>query len=58
VVEIESAGGSAAAVDRQFKADSLKAAGIKLVRVSATKLPRREELRALVCGKPDGPAAP
>jgi hypothetical protein len=50
VVEIEPAGGMPAAGDRQFKADSLKAAGIKLIRVSTAKLPRREELHALVCG--------
>jgi hypothetical protein len=60
VVEIESAGGAPAAGDQQFKADSLKAAGIKLVRVNTAKLPRREELRALVCGgsQPGGSAVP
>jgi hypothetical protein len=60
VVEIESAGRAPAAGDQQFKVDSLKAAGIRLVRVSTAKLPRRDELRALVCGggQPDGSAAP
>jgi hypothetical protein len=56
VVEIAAA---AAAGDQQFKIDSLKAAGIKLVRVSTAKLPRRDELRALVCGgEPGSSVAP
>ena len=50
VVEIAAADGVPAAGDQQFKVDSLKAAGIKLVRVSIAKLPRRDELRAMVCG--------
>ncbi len=60
VVEIEPAGGAPAAGDQQFKTDSLKAAGIKLVRISTAKLPRRDELRALVCGgsQPAGAVAP
>ena len=60
VVEIESAGGAPTAADQQFKTDSLKAVGIKLVRVSSAKLPRRDELRALVCGdlQPGSSVAP
>ena len=50
VVEIAAAGGTPATGDQQFKIDSLKAAGIKLIRVSTAKLPRRDELRAMVCG--------
>lgn len=60
VVEIAAANGAPAAGDQQFKVDSLKAAGIKLVRVSIAKLPRRDELRAMVCGggQPGSSVAP
>ena len=46
-----------AAGEQRFKADSLKAAGIGLVRINLAALPRREEIRALVCGRPAAPGA-
>jgi hypothetical protein len=52
VVEMESAGGLQATGEQRFKADTLKAAGIHLVQLSRSALPRREEVRALVCGLP------
>lgn len=51
VVEMEASGGLQAAGEQRFKADSLKAAGIRLVRVDSARLPRREEIRELVCGQ-------
>jgi hypothetical protein len=54
VVDLESAGGVDAAGAERYKSDSLKAAGVHLVRVSAKSLPSREALRALVCGGPGG----
>ncbi|HEY6858748.1 MAG TPA: DUF2726 domain-containing protein [Pseudolabrys sp.] len=58
VVEMEAAGSLQAAAEQRFKADSLNAAGIRLVRVNAAALPRREEMRGLVCGQPvAGPGA-
>ena len=50
-VEYETAGGVQAAGEQRFKADCLKAAGISMVRINPTALPRREEIRALVCGR-------
>ena len=41
--------------EQHFIAECLKAAGIGLVRLNPAALPRREEIRALVCG-PSGPA--
>jgi uncharacterized protein DUF2726 len=52
VVEMDGGGGQQDAGERQFKAESLKAAAIRLVRIDATKPPRREEIRVLVCGQP------
>lgn len=58
VVEVESAGGVQVGGDQSFKADSLKAAGIVQVRLNPKALPRREDLRAMVCGgNPAGAAA-
>jgi uncharacterized protein DUF2726 len=57
VVEMEAAGGIQAAGEQRFKTDSLKAAGIRLVHVDAGKLPRRDEIHALVCGQPSSPAS-
>ncbi len=49
-VELESAQAAAAAGLQRFKADCLKAAGIRLVRVNPAALPRRDAVRALVLG--------
>ena len=54
-VDLETAGGAEAAGNQQFKADYLKRAGIRLVRVNPAAMPRREQVRALVVG---GNAAP
>jgi uncharacterized protein DUF2726 len=54
-VDMETAGGADAAGIHQFKADYLKRAGIRLVRVNPAAMPRREQVRALVVG---GNAAP
>ena len=51
-VEFEPAGGAQAMGDQRFKADCLKAAGVNLVRINPAALPRREEIRGLVCGQP------
>lgn len=55
-VGIEPAGGTQSPGEQQFVAECLKAAGIGLVRLNLVALPRREEIRALVCGpsKPSG----
>jgi hypothetical protein len=50
VVELEGAGRLRAA-EQQFKMESLKAAGIRLVSMDAAALPRREEIRGLVSGQ-------
>lgn len=55
VVDIETAGGADAAGIQQFKADYLKRAGIRLVRVNPAAMPRRDQVRGLVIG---GDAAP
>jgi len=47
-VEIETASGADAIGVRRFKADCLKAAGIRLVRIHAASPPRGDEIRALV----------
>ena len=56
VVDIEAAGGAEAAGIQQFKADYLKRAGIRLVRVSPAAMPKRDQVRSLVVG--DGAAPP
>lgn len=48
-VDVDTAA-AAGAGDQQFKADSLKRAGIRLVRVDPAVPPKREQLRALVGG--------
>jgi uncharacterized protein DUF2726 len=55
VVDMETAGGADAAGVQQFKADYLKRAGIRLVRVNPAAMPRRDQVRGLVVG---GNAAP
>lgn len=55
VVDIETAGGADAAGIQQFKADYLKRAGVRLVRVNPAAMPRRDQVRSLVIG---GTAAP
>jgi hypothetical protein len=47
-VEMETATGADAIGVRRFKADCLKAAGIRLVRIHAASPPRGDEIRALV----------
>ncbi len=49
-VDIETAGGAEAAGIQQFKADFLKQAGIRLVRVNPAAMPKRDQVRALVSG--------
>lgn len=50
-VEFEQAGGAQALGDQHFKTECLKAVGIHLVRVNPAALPRRDEIRGLVCGR-------
>ena len=54
-VDLETAGGADAAGIHQFKADYLRRAGIRLVRVNPAAMPRRDQVRGLVVG---GTAAP
>jgi len=54
-VDVEAGGAADAAGVQQFKADSLKQAGIRLVRVSPAAMPRRDQVRALISGGP-GPS--
>lgn len=56
-VQLETAGGAESAGHRRFVADCLSAAGIRLVRLSPASLPRRDEIRTLVCGGAAGSAA-
>jgi Protein of unknown function (DUF2726) len=49
-VDLETGGGPDAAGIQQFKADYLKRAGIRLVRVNSAAMPRRDQVRALVVG--------
>lgn len=49
-VEVEPAAGAGAAGERRFVADTLNAAGIRIVRVNPAAPPRRDQVRALVCG--------
>jgi uncharacterized protein DUF2726 len=51
-VEIEPASGMQAAGEHRFVSECLKAAGVNVVRLNPASLPRREEIRALVCGRP------
>ena len=48
-VEFEGTGGDSTG-EGTFKVDCLKAAGIRHVRVKAATIPRREDVRALICG--------
>ena len=57
-VDIEAAGGADAAGIQQFKADYLKRAGIRLVRVNPAAMPRRDQVRGLVVGDSSAAAAP
>jgi Protein of unknown function (DUF2726) len=57
-VDIEAGGGADAAGIQQFKADYLKRAGIRLVRVNSTAMPRRDQVRGLVVGDSSAAAAP
>ena len=51
VVELDTAVAAMGAGEQQFKADCLKRAGIRLVRVNPAALPKREQIRALVGGQ-------
>jgi len=57
VVDVETAGGADAAGIQQFKADYLKRAGIRLVRVNPAAMPRRDQVRALIVGGAAGAPA-
>jgi hypothetical protein len=57
-VDIEAGGGADAAGIQQVKADYLKRAGIRLVRVNSTAMPRRDQVRSLVVGDSSAAAAP
>lgn len=46
-VEMETVAGADAAGARQFKADCLKQAGVRLVRLDPAALPRRDQIRGL-----------
>lgn len=52
VVEIDTAAAATTAGDQRFKAEMLKQAGIRLVRINPAALPRREQVRALINGGP------
>lgn len=54
-IDIDAAVGADAAGIQQFKADCLKQAGVRLVRVNPGSMPRREQLRTLIGGG-EGPA--
>jgi hypothetical protein len=56
-VDFETAGGAEAAGIQQFKADYLKRAGIRLVRVNPAAMPRRDQVRGLVVGGASAAAA-
>jgi len=49
-VDVDSAPAAMGAGEQQFKVDCLKRAGLRLVRVNPTALPKREQIRALVGG--------
>ena len=49
-VDVESPGGTDTAGTQRFKSDTLKSAGVRLLLVDPKSMPRREEIRALVCG--------
>jgi hypothetical protein len=51
-VDFEAAGGADAAGIQQFKADYLKRAGIRLVRVNPAAMPKRDQVRALSSATP------
>lgn len=55
VAEVDSAGSVEAAGAQNFKAECLKQAGIRLVRINPAALPRRDQIRAIVCGPVEAP---
>lgn len=55
-VDVDSAPAAMGAGEQQFKADCLKGAGVRLVRVKRAALPKRDQIPALVLG-PDSAAA-
>lgn len=52
VVDLESASGAATAGDQSFKFETLRQAGIRVVRVDPAAPPRREQMRTLIIGEP------
>jgi len=50
-IELETAAGAALTGEQLFKANCLKAAGVSLVRINTTALPRRDAIRALILGQ-------
>jgi len=49
-VDVDSAAAAMGAGEEQFKADCLKGAGVRLVRVKRAALPKRDQIPALVLG--------
>ena len=49
-VDVDSAAAAMGAREEQFKADCLKGAGVRLVRVKRAALPKRDQIPALVLG--------
>lgn len=57
VVEVESADTVETAGVQNFKAERLKQAGIRLVRLNPAALPRRDQIRTIVCGSVEPPGS-
>jgi len=58
-IDLDAGGSADTPGERRFKADRLRDAGVRLIRLNASSLPRRDEIRAWVCGAPEaGGAAP
>jgi hypothetical protein len=55
VAEMDTAGSVEAAGAQNFKAECLKQAGIRLVRINPAALPRRDQIRTIVCGPVEPP---
>ena len=59
-IELDVAGRAEMSGERRIRAETLQAAGIRLVRLNAAALPRRAEARSLIVGgaSAPGPARP
>jgi hypothetical protein len=55
-VEVEAGAGADAIGMRRFREDCLKAAGVRLVRLDASALPRRQDIRPLLGAGPQPPS--